>query len=56
MKITILINEDVVEARIGTYSVSAKADIPEDPKACIETLLEEHILYELLEELAHEII
>ena len=56
MKFTITIKEDVITAKLGTYFATVKADVPEDPRDCIETLLSDHIIYDLLEDLAHEII
>lgn len=55
MKLIINIDEDIVTARIGDYEASVKADMPDDPKDIIETLLSEHILHDVLEELHNEI-
>lgn len=55
MKVVIYIDEDVVTARVGSYEVSTKADVPEDVREALEFLYDEHIVQELLRELTHEI-
>ena len=56
MKIIIRIDGDVVTAKCGTYVVTIKADLPQDQREIVECLYQDHIINELLEELAHEIL
>jgi len=57
MKVIIEVEGDIVTVRTGTYSVTAKEDIPsDDPVEILEYLYDEQVIHELIRDLIQEIL